>query len=54
MHITHSHLLSYIVLVHLRIDLQVLVSSAGKSRPGYGHLLSFVRVPVNINREKGI
>lgn len=36
MDITHPHLLSYIVLVHLIVDLQVLVS-IGKFRPGGGY-----------------
>ncbi len=51
MYITHSHLLSHIVLVHIRIDLQELVSSAGEFRPGSGHTqLSFVGVSVDIVR----
>ncbi len=51
LYVRHSHLLSHIVLVHIRIDLQELVSSAGELRPGNGHTqLSIVGVSVDIIR----
>lgn len=54
MHITHPHLLLNVVHIHLRVDLQELVSSAGESRPPSWHLqLSIVGVPATKNREQG-
>lgn len=54
MHITHPHLLMNVVHIHLRIDLQELVSSAAEFRPCSRHLqLSVVGVPATKNRELG-
>lgn len=55
MHITHPHLLLNVVHIHLRIDLQELVSSAGEIRPPSRHLqLSVVGVPGNKEQRKGL